>query len=225
MPLLQYGWSDLRAVRDGRWKYILAPKPELYDLDRDPGELHNLVDAEAGRARALRGSIEARLKLEERSAHTASAAAGIPPEMLERLGALGYIGAGGSPGRKSAGVDPKDKVADYKALRELMQQGLIAIRAGRPSDALAPLQAASRRGVDSYESHYYLARAYTALSRWREASAEVRAGGRQAAGGCRGVARPGRKSCRAARRARRDPRVREAGRARARRRGRQDAAR
>ena len=69
-------------------------------------------------------------------------------------------------------MDPKDKVADYKALRELMQQGLIAIRSGRPSDALAPLQAAARRGVDSYESHYYLARAYTALARWREASAE-----------------------------------------------------
>jgi choline-sulfatase len=172
MPLLQYGWSDLRAVRDGRWKYILAPKPELYDLDRDPGELHNLVDAEAGRARALRGSIEARLELEERTAHTESAAAGIPPEMLERLGALGYIGAGASPGRKSTGVDPKDKVADYKALRELMQQGLIAIRSGRPADAVAPLQAAARRGVDSYENHYYLARAYTALERWREASAE-----------------------------------------------------
>src|SRR5204863_492075 len=31
VPLLHYGWSDLHAVRDGRWKYILAPKPELYD--------------------------------------------------------------------------------------------------------------------------------------------------------------------------------------------------
>jgi choline-sulfatase len=172
MPLLQYGWSDLRAVRDGRWKYILAPKPELYDLDRDPGELHNLVDAEPARARALRGGIEARLKLEQATAHTESAAAGIPPEMLERLGALGYIGAGASPGRKSTGVDPKDKVAEYKALRELMQQGLIAIRSGRPADAVAPLQAAARRGVDSYENHYYLARAYTALERWREAAAE-----------------------------------------------------
>jgi choline-sulfatase len=172
MPLLQYGWSDLRAVRDGRWKYILAPKPELYDLDRDPGELRNLVDAEPARARALRGSLETRLKVEQTAAHAESAAAGVPPEMLERLGALGYIGAGGSPGHTSGAVDPKDKVADYKALRELMQQGLIAIRSGRPSDALAPLQAAARRGVDSYEIHYYLGRAYLALERWRDAAAE-----------------------------------------------------
>ena len=52
VPLLHYGWSDLRAVRDGRWKYILAPRPELYDLDRDPGELRNLVEGEPDRARA-----------------------------------------------------------------------------------------------------------------------------------------------------------------------------
>ena len=172
MPLLQYGWSDLRTVRDGRWKYILAPKPELYDLDRDPGELRNLVDAEPARARALRGGIEARLKIEQTAVHSAPAAAGVPPEMLERLGALGYIGAGASPGRNANGVDPKDKVAEYKALRELMQQGLIAIRSGRPSDAVVPLQSAAKRGVDSYEVHYYLARAYMALARWREAAAE-----------------------------------------------------
>jgi len=162
-------------VRDGRWKYILAPKPELYDLDRDPGELRNLVDAEPARARALRGSVEARLKLEQASARTPTVAAGAPPETLERLGALGYIGAGGSapPGlRRPDAADPKDKVAEYKALRELMQEGLVALRSGRAADAVAPLQAAARRGVNSYEIHYYLARAYLALGRWREAAAE-----------------------------------------------------
>src|SRR5262249_35834350 len=34
-PRIHYGWSDLRSVRDGRWKFILAPRPELYDLARD----------------------------------------------------------------------------------------------------------------------------------------------------------------------------------------------
>ena len=32
LPLLHYGWSDLRTLRDGRWKYILAPRPELYQI-------------------------------------------------------------------------------------------------------------------------------------------------------------------------------------------------
>ena len=171
-PLLQYGWSDLRAVRDGRWKYILAPKPELYDLDRDPGELRNLVDAEPARARALRGSIEAPLKQEQASARAPAAAAAIPPDVLQRLGALGYVGAGASPGRSSTGADPKDKVAEYKVLRGLMQDGLVALRSGRAADAVTPLQDVERRGVDSFEIHYYLARSYAALQRWREAAPE-----------------------------------------------------
>src|SRR5262249_21759532 len=35
-PRIHYGWSELQAIVDGRWKYILAPRPELYDLARDP---------------------------------------------------------------------------------------------------------------------------------------------------------------------------------------------
>jgi hypothetical protein len=42
LPLLHFGWSDLRAIREGRWKYIQAPRPELYDLKDDPGETRNL---------------------------------------------------------------------------------------------------------------------------------------------------------------------------------------
>src|SRR3954471_16169762 len=37
-PLHHYGWSDLHALRSGRYKVIDAPRPELYDVDRDPNE-------------------------------------------------------------------------------------------------------------------------------------------------------------------------------------------
>ncbi len=33
-PLFDFGWAGLRAVRDGTWKYIAAPRPELYDICR-----------------------------------------------------------------------------------------------------------------------------------------------------------------------------------------------
>ena len=29
-PRLHFGWSELTAIRDGRYKFILAPRPELY---------------------------------------------------------------------------------------------------------------------------------------------------------------------------------------------------
>ncbi len=52
-PWLSYGWSPLRAVRQGAWKLIAAPRPELYHLERDPGEATNLLDRERGKAREL----------------------------------------------------------------------------------------------------------------------------------------------------------------------------
>ena len=42
-PRFHYGWSDLKTVQDGRYKLILAPVPELYDVVADPGEKKNLV--------------------------------------------------------------------------------------------------------------------------------------------------------------------------------------
>src|SRR4029079_12752749 len=43
-PALQYGWSAMFSLRDGRWKYVDAPRPELYDLATDPGETRNVID-------------------------------------------------------------------------------------------------------------------------------------------------------------------------------------
>ena len=42
-PRFHYGWSDLKSVQDGRYKLILAPVPELYDVVADPREEKNLV--------------------------------------------------------------------------------------------------------------------------------------------------------------------------------------
>ncbi|MGH9315325.1 MAG: sulfatase, partial [Vicinamibacterales bacterium] len=76
-PLLHYGWSDLRTIRDGRWKYILAPRPELYDLLRDPAEQANLVSVQPARADALRAALEAQLRAER---HAPVERAAVPPE-------------------------------------------------------------------------------------------------------------------------------------------------
>ena len=96
VPLVHYGWSDLRAVRDGQWKYILAPRPELYDLGQDPHELQNLIEREPQRARAYRSGIEQRLREEQALLReTGPAAASVPADLLEKLGALGYVSSSG----------------------------------------------------------------------------------------------------------------------------------
>ena len=52
------GWAPLRTVRDGSWKFIDAPQPELYDLARDSAERTNVYATEPATARALRRTLE-----------------------------------------------------------------------------------------------------------------------------------------------------------------------
>ena len=42
-PKIHMNWSELRGMRTDRWKFILAPHPELYDLEHDPAEKHNVI--------------------------------------------------------------------------------------------------------------------------------------------------------------------------------------
>ena len=169
-PLVHYGWSDLRAVRDGRWKYILAPRPELYDLDRDPAERQDLATQEPARARALRAGLEKRLRQEQAAAREPGAAnTTVSPDLLEKLGALGYVSAGKIATGLASGADPKDKIDEYKTLNTLMREGLVNLREGKPAVSLERFRSLLGHGVDSFEAHYYAARALADLKRWREA--------------------------------------------------------
>jgi arylsulfatase A-like enzyme len=51
----------LLAVREGRWKLVIDgdASMSLYDVSRDPGEIHDLAGAAADRAAAMRDAVEA----------------------------------------------------------------------------------------------------------------------------------------------------------------------
>ena len=170
-PRLHYGWSDLRSIREGRWKFILAPKPELYDLSSDPGELHNVIDAEPARARALRTGLDRHLAEDSPAAARKTSAVEVPADLVEKLGALGYVSGGSSPDRAS-GADPKDKVDEYKVLNALLHEGLLKLRDKDYATGAARFRELTARGIDSFESHYYFGEALVGLRRWREAAAE-----------------------------------------------------
>ncbi len=102
-PRLDFGWSDLRSLREDGFKWIRAPKPELYALTDDPEEGRNRVLEDAPRARALDAALSRTLSTTgERSASRAPDA-----ESVERLRSLGYVQG---PGGKGSGADPKDRV-------------------------------------------------------------------------------------------------------------------
>jgi arylsulfatase A-like enzyme len=109
-PRLRLGWSDLRALRTGSFKVIAAPRPELYDLTRDPFEEHNLFDTN----RALAGQMIARLREIEASVSTSrrSRAPKTDADTLAKLASLGYVSRPGAPPATDLSdlPDPKDQI-------------------------------------------------------------------------------------------------------------------
>jgi arylsulfatase A-like enzyme len=104
----RFGWSPLRALREGRFKVIEAPRPELYDLERDPFETRNLYDERRPLAEALMRRL-ALLTHRDGSADLPGGAV-LPAHVKERLAALGYA-AGGSTATARVRTDlpdPKD---------------------------------------------------------------------------------------------------------------------
>ena len=101
-PLLDFGWSPLRALRSAGWKFIEAPRPELYQVADDPREERDRARETPDRAAAM----QERLK---RYGSAAAPASEADVETRSRLHALGYIGAGTATSVTRA--DPKDRRA------------------------------------------------------------------------------------------------------------------
>jgi choline-sulfatase len=110
----RFGWSELRALRAGRFKYVSAPRPELYDLESDPGEAHNLYEVR----RPLADAMAARLAALSDISPSDHRRVGTPdPRITARLAALGYVGQHAeSPDQRPAGIDPKDCIERYNEI-------------------------------------------------------------------------------------------------------------
>jgi len=105
-----FGWHELHGLLNSRFAYIDAPRPELYDLQQDPGEFHNLATANASVSASRRESLEG---VERRYAgRVPSAPALADPETIERLRSLGYVSLQSSAATQndSHRADPKDKI-------------------------------------------------------------------------------------------------------------------
>ena len=126
-PLHHFGWSDLRALRQGRFKLIAAPRPELYDLQEDPKEQTNIYQnrkALGDRMLERLGEMEAHFKT---SAQASSQAVEVDPDAKARLAALGYVGsfvANVKDDASRAGLaDPKDKVHLFNKINSARDLG------------------------------------------------------------------------------------------------------
>jgi arylsulfatase A-like enzyme/cytochrome c-type biogenesis protein CcmH/NrfG len=189
-PALDFGWSDLRAWREGRYKYIRAPRPELYDVAADPGEADDLAARQPDVLQKMASALERALDtFGDSAAHRA-----LEPDAAERLRALGYAQG---PGGRGSGADPKDvlevaqrlarangpfpsfdvaarvyaEIAALDPLNPLVNFRLAdaLLRSGRPRQAIAYYKKVVAGGPRTAEPFVGLATAYAELGRLDEA--------------------------------------------------------
>jgi len=136
-PRYHFGWSELQALTDERYKFIKAPHDEYYDLQNDPHERTNLAGERAQAAAAMKTGLDALVAGRDIDAPTAVSA-----EDRERLAALGYVGTqfSAKPGGNGGTLpDPKDMAPVLKQYRQavtLLDQRQFALAADAFRDLL-----------------------------------------------------------------------------------------
>jgi choline-sulfatase len=152
-PRNTFGWSDLAAWIEGNFKFIEAPRAELYDLAADPREEVNLYASRRALADGLRQKLD-QFRQRAAPAQVTAAAGGSDSERVEALRALGYV-AVAVPVKQSgqAGLaDPKDKVHLFNKVLLALQ----ASDAGALNKSNALLEEVAREEPSLFIAHYQL---------------------------------------------------------------------
>lgn len=154
VPQLNFRWAPLVALRQQGFKYIDAPRAELYDLTRDPGETDNLVAKYPDRAKRMKEQL---VRLLESWPESVSARHQPDPETVAGLRSLGYLGGGQVPEPSAHGLpDPKDRLH----LWEKAEQVILHLSAGEYGSAAELAQSILLEDANNLLALELLANAY-----------------------------------------------------------------
>src|SRR5262249_13612897 len=130
-----FSTAALFSLRADKYKYIDAPKPELYDLGTDPAEEQNLYPGQRELAKTYQNRLNAlrsrfqRLQLAGEKAPSA--------EVVTRLRSLGYLAGSPASSRSlKSGPDPKDALPEYAEYR----RAVTLLSVGRIRESSAALE-------------------------------------------------------------------------------------
>ena len=136
---LRFGWAPLRSVREPGFKFIEAPRPELYDLKTDPRESQNQYQPWNPTVQKFRAQL-AKMREEAPASQQASRGA-VGQGTTDELKALGYLGP--ADALSSTNVpepsllpDPKDKIEE----QNLLHNAMLAADDNRPQQARDSLE-------------------------------------------------------------------------------------
>ena len=172
LPRLHFDWSELRGLQLGQYHFIEAPQPELYDLSKDPHELHNLFGEKKAVSEEMRGKLTSTITRITPDKEMAEKTA-LDPALMERLKSLGYAGFSGGSGattQSSKLPDPKDRIQVYETISDAID----ASQHGRYQESVEKLRSTLATEKDSVPVHYLLGIDYQRLKDFPNAIAEFR---------------------------------------------------
>jgi tetratricopeptide (TPR) repeat protein len=172
LPRLHFNWSELRGLETKNYHFIDAPKPELYDLAKDPGETQNLYPIKKAVAEEMRARLSALIRQYSGGQELAEKT-GLDPALMERLQSLGYAGfsGGGSPTVSNRGLpDPKDRIQLY----ELFSDAMADSQHARYSESADKLNQILQTEPDSIPAHYLLGLNYYRMREFPKAVEHLR---------------------------------------------------
>ncbi|MGB9105541.1 MAG: sulfatase-like hydrolase/transferase [Terriglobales bacterium] len=170
LPRLHFNWSELRGLQDESYKFIDGPKPELYDLASDPGELHNLFTAKPAVSQALRSRLDSVVSRYTQGQALAEKTP-LDPALSERLKELGYtaFAGGGDPAVSNRNLpDAKDRIQFYQEFSDAMDDS----QHHRFPEAVEKLKPLLKIEPDSLPVHYLLGMNYYRMQQFTDAVAE-----------------------------------------------------
>ena len=166
-PQQAFGWSAVESWRAGKYLYIKAPKPELYDLSADPGATHNLAQT----SKATLETIAAQLDAFDRRFNDSGTAPGgseLTSSEIQKLASLGYVGLQKSTAAMSAaatGIDPKDGIATANKILS----ALALLNEGKPEKAVAILRPLLADGAKMYLAQFVMGAALARQQQYPQA--------------------------------------------------------
>jgi arylsulfatase A-like enzyme/Flp pilus assembly protein TadD len=171
LPRIHFNWSELRSSENTKYHFIDAPRPELYDLAQDPGELHNLFAEKKAVAEEMRAKLAGMIR-DYSAGKELAEKTGLDPALMERLKSLGYAGfsGGGNPTVSSRDLpDPKDRIVTY----ELISDAVADSQHGRYQESIEQLKSVVKTEPNSVPAHYIQGLNYYHLKMFTEAVDEL----------------------------------------------------
>ena len=168
-PRDNYGWSELIGLIAGEWKFIRAPKPELYNLKSDPNEEQNLFHTQRKLVSDMSRDLDLLIKSSAGTPDTGSRV--LTAEEQERLRSLGYIRFSGGDA-KGERPDPKERIDELR----MIQQAEMYEYQGNHADAAAMHKQMLSLRPDAPSSYINLALAQARMKKFDEAVLTLKQG-------------------------------------------------